>query len=72
MEADRLAPWVKLMHKLCPRRHQSSWEQGTTPVPQGEDVLTRWLVLAQMVYRPQHLRRARVTLNPATPGPKKI
>jgi len=25
------------MHKLCPRRHQSSWEQEATPVPQGED-----------------------------------
>ena len=65
MEADRLAPWVKLMHKLCPRRHQSSWEQEATLVVQDGDGIARWLALVQKRYCPPRQPRETVTLNQA-------
>ena len=48
--------------------------EGRERMAQGEDVLTRWLVLVQKVYCPQHPRRAlaRVTLNRAAPEPRKM
>jgi hypothetical protein len=33
-KADGLAPWVRLIHKLCPLHHQSSSEQEATLAPQ--------------------------------------
>ena len=47
-EADGLAPWVTLLHKLCPLHHQSSSEQEATLVPAHG--LARWLALVQKVY----------------------
>ena len=64
-KADGLAPWVKLIHKLCPLHHQSSSEQEATLVPHHEDGLARWLALVQKVYCPPSQPRARVTLNQA-------
>ena len=64
-EADGLALWVKLIHKLCRRHHQSSSEQEATLVVQDGDGIARWLALLQKLYCPPRQPRATVTLNQA-------
>ena len=62
---DGLAPKVKLIHKSCPRRHQSSSEQEATLVPQDADAIARWLALMQKLYCPPRQPKATVTPNQA-------
>ena len=64
-EADGLALRVKLIHRLCPLRHQSSSEPEATRVPRDGDGIARGLVLVQKVYCPPSQPRAMVTLNRA-------
>jgi hypothetical protein len=64
-KADGLALWVKLIHRLCPLRHQSSPEPEATRVPRDEDGIARELALVQKVYCPERRPRATVTLTQA-------
>ena len=64
-KADGLAPWVKLIHKLCPLHHRSTSEQEATLVPQDGEGPARWLALMQKLYCPPRQPRATVTLNQA-------
>ena len=51
-EADGLALRVKLIHRLCPLRQQSSSEPEATRVPRDGDGIARGLALVQKVYCP--------------------
>ena len=64
-ETGGLALWVKLIHRLCPLRHQSSSEPEAIRVPQDGDGIARGLALVQKVYCPPRQPRATVTLNQA-------
>ena len=64
-EADGLALRVKLIHRLCPLRHQSSSEPEATRVPRDGDGIARGLALVQKVHCPPRQPRATVTLNQA-------